>query len=306
MNRSLRRWGPLIGVMCLGWCAWLLADVLPQLGWALANASPQFVVAAVLLSSLGSWLVYEAWRALASNVLAVDLPRIAGAHVYFTAQLLKYLPGRVWGFGYQALAGAALAPASAWLLTSVVHFALATLMLLYFALVIVMVHAGAAWILAAIALGIAGAAGLSMATDRLPVVTAVGRLSRGKAEALLAAWPRIAGLALRDRLTVIALLGLGTAVGFVAWIPLAAATPWPIESADALQLAAVYGLAWFAGYLAIFTPAGLGVRELVFVWLTPNFPPELIATLAVLGRLNLLFADLLLGAAFAFARAPSQ
>jgi hypothetical protein len=302
MRPALRRWGPVIGIACLAWCGWLLADSLPSLGPALAGASWGLLSLAVMLSAAGAWVVFEAWRVLAAPILGVPVPRAAGAHIYFTAQILKYVPGRVWGFGYQAFAGSAMAPVSAWLLASIAHFALATLMLVTVAAVVIAFSLGSAWW--AVSLVVAGASWLGawVVVDRLPVRSILGLLARVRMGDLEDAWPRLVGTPARVRGIVMVLLAGGTVLGLLAWIPLAASSVFQLETRDALQLAAIYAFAWLAGYVAAFTPSGLGVRELVFVGLAARFPPDVVATMAVLGRINLLLADVALGAAFAWVR----
>ena len=65
-----------------------------------------------------------------------------------------------------------------------------------------------------------------------------------------------------------------------------------------MVLCALYVIAWMAGYFSLVTPSGLGVRELVFVFLAHRFPPDAVAGLAIFGRAMLLVADILLGAIF--------
>jgi uncharacterized membrane protein YbhN (UPF0104 family) len=280
-------------------------DAPPGIADALRQSSPAALAAAVAATMAGAWLVFEAWRSIARAVFDVAVPRRAGAHLYFTAQVLKYLPGRVWGFGYQALAGAGFAPVSAWLLASVAHFGLAVVMLVSVALAILGwalgAASGAAATLAAVGVYLATWAVLRSA----PASRLVATSSHARLAALRDAWPRLARIGGGDRAKVGALLLGGTLLGFLAWVPLCAAGPWPLAPSDALQLAAIYGLSWLAGYVVVFTPAGLGVRELVFIALAPQFGPDVVATMAVLGRMNLLLADIALAAPFALARPSS-
>ncbi len=62
-------------------------------------------------------------------------------------------------------------------------------------------------------------------------------------------------------------------------------------------------LAWFVGYVSLLTPSGLGIRELVFVWLANEFPPDAVALMAVIGRISLLAIDLVMGLIFCALRA---
>lgn len=305
MRPSTRTWGWLAGIACLAWCVWLVFDALPGIATALRQSSPSAFGVAVAATMVGAWLVFEAWRCIARTVFGVAVPMPAGAHLYFTAQVLKYLPGRVWGFGYQALAGANLAPMSSWLLASLVHFALAVIVLVSLAVTTLgwadSLPAGA--LASAVATGLLIAAWATLQSDTAARIVATS--SHPRLAALRDAWPRVACLGGRDRVKVSALLLGGTLLGFLAWIPLCAAGSWSLAPTDALQLAAIYGLSWLVGYLAVFTPAGLGVRELVFIGLAPQFGPDVVATMAILGRANLLVADIALAVPFALVKRTS-
>jgi glycosyltransferase 2 family protein len=287
---ALRRWGWLIAVASLAWCGWLVFDALPQIGTALRHTSALGLASAVLTTTAGAWLVFEGWRELAASVTRVRLDRRTAAHIYFTGQILKYLPGRVWGFGYQAVAGARIAPTSDWLLATSMHFGLAILVLLVSAAVVIV--AARSPLLASFALvaGIAAYAGAWLLVESPVAHRLVTMASHRRMTALRAAWPRLQATSGTTRLRTGLLLTAGTAAGLAAWIPLCSAGPWGLPQDDALLLAAIYGLAWLVGYLAVFTPAGLGVRELVFISLAPDVGPDVVATLAVLGRANLLLA----------------
>ena len=74
---------------------------------------------------------------------------------------------------------------------------------------------------------------------------------------------------------------------------------WPgLSPIDAVWLCAFYTLAWFAGYISLITPSGLGVRELVFIALAKDFPPDIITGITISGRIILLLVDLIFGLFF--------
>ena len=64
------------------------------------------MVASLGLALIGVALTYPGWRAVLAG-LGVRLPWIAGAKVFFTSQLGKYLPGSVWPVVLQMEAGRA-------------------------------------------------------------------------------------------------------------------------------------------------------------------------------------------------------
>jgi uncharacterized membrane protein YbhN (UPF0104 family) len=69
-----------------------------------------------------------------------------------------------------------------------------------------------------------------------------------------------------------------------------------------------YTLAWVAGYVVVFAPGGLGVREAVFVWLLSGSVGQSAAlSVAVASRVVTLLADVLMGttgAALLWRRTP--
>jgi uncharacterized membrane protein YbhN (UPF0104 family) len=57
-----------------------------------------------------------------------------------------------------------------------------------------------------------------------------------------------------------------------------------------------YALSWVVGYIAVFAPGGLGVREIVLAWMFTNIAPvETIAVYAAMNRIIWLIAELLYG-----------
>ena len=82
---------------------------------------------------------------------------------------------------------------------------------------------------------------------------------------------------------------------------------WPRLSAfDGTVLCAMYTLAWFIGYVTLISPSGMGVRELAFALIAHRYPPDVIAGMAIIGRVMLLATDVFLGMAFARAGNPAR
>ncbi|HEC08494.1 MAG TPA: hypothetical protein ENI86_02870 [Acidimicrobiales bacterium] len=85
--------------------------------------------------------------------------------------------------------------------------------------------------------------------------------------------PVVSARALSDQFLVAVLLGLGV------WLPWAAIT----SSAEANMAVAIgaFALGRAAGYVAIFAPAGIGIREVVSLWAMNSIAPSEVATFAV-------------------------
>lgn len=88
--------------------------------------------------------------------------------------------------------------------------------------------------------------------------------------------------------------GLWIGFGLVMWAILGMLTEVQLTAIPAAV--AVYGLAWVAGFLVIFVPAGLGLREYVLTYLLVrsfDLPTELAITIAMLMRAHLIVVELL-------------
>lgn len=83
------------GVAVLGFGALFVSSRWKELGDALAQAEPGWIVVAFLFAMLGQWAGVLGFRA----VLAASsrwLPTVDVARVFFVSQLGKYIPGSVW------------------------------------------------------------------------------------------------------------------------------------------------------------------------------------------------------------------
>ena len=101
-----------------------------------------------------------------------------------------------------------------------------------------------------------------------------------------------------SRLKIFLFFSIASILYYASWFLNGMGYP-PLGAGGGLQLGALYMLAWFVGYVSLVTPSGLGIRELVFVWLANDFPGDAVALMAVIGRISLLAVDLIMGLIFA-------
>ncbi|WP_397596160.1 hypothetical protein [Silanimonas sp.] len=272
------RWlGGLLAVACLGAFVWQFSEGLNDMpGQARRMGFGPFSVAVAGFAA-GGFAVFLAYARLAA---AMGIPRVPLAvlgHVYFVGQLLKYLPGRVWGFAFQIARASDLAPPSRWAALLMVHFA------------------------AAVAALVAVAAAIEATTGHrgLPWSVAAVGLSFGATAVIAFEWPGFRQrLPFRAAIVVSALLHLGALLQALALVPLARSLAPEEDFIGAVREGGHYLLAWLAGYLAVITPAGLGVREGAFAALSDGLSPAALLTLAAAARLAMMLADLCLGLAF--------
>jgi uncharacterized membrane protein YbhN (UPF0104 family) len=243
----------------------------------LARLSLWTVVAAIALSTAGVGASMLSWRALLAD-LGSALPLKAAVRVYSFSQLGKYVPGSVWPVLAQMELGRAygvprVRAATAFLLGVLVS-------------VVTAVAAGGL-----LALSTAGW-GRLFALLPLVLVFLHPTLLRpliGLAARLL----RRAGAAEPPTLSGVT-RGAGWSVGL--WLLLGAASTVLAHGLGAdvsyLRVVAAVALAWAAGLVIVFAPAGAGVRESVLVLLLAGqIGTGRAVALALLSRLAMSAAD---------------
>jgi hypothetical protein len=242
-----------------------------------------FVVATALLA-LSYGLVACLWgmalhRAAGTRVLA-------GARIWFLSNLARYVPGNVWSYvGAVELArreGVARRTTLAVMaLTQVLSVGVALL---------------------------AGLPVLLAERARLSRPALLGAVAVAAGAGLAALFRRqLLGLA-RRRLPGLDPTGLTPSAGTVAWLVAGYAVYWavtglafaalvaslyPLAPADVPVVVAAYAAAYAAGFLALLTPAGLGVREgVLVVALAPVLPAGPALVVALLSRVWMMLVEL--------------
>lgn len=289
-----RRWaGVALIIVTLAWTIRLLA-----MGWGEADfgdLSPSwlFSIAAFVLVAASIALAFPAfwWLVRLSGAPAPPFRELMRLH--FVSQLMRHLPGRFVGVAYQVTVARHVASASQWVAVNATYIAMA----LWFAAVLPVL--------------------LLLLVGRLPLgVGFLALLGLVVGPLVVLRWMQVSGIRARPTGLLGKLAGVLVAVadsirskGFgkamawyaaswivygLAWSVFGTSLPG-VGAMDGLVLCALYSLAWALGFVVIVTPSGLGVRELAFAALAHDFPPEVIAYTAMVVRLGLLCADLLLG-----------
>jgi hypothetical protein len=286
----------ILTLLAIAWVARLITQAMPDIVAHYREIDPQRLLFALLLAVVASWLTFLAFARLlpAFRVGGYRLRELG--HLYFTAQLFKHLPGRVWGIGYQWVAGGRTASLGSWVQANVLHTLLATYFALWSSTIVVASFvrpvAGGAVVLA----GTLGCTLLWSAPKLLTTLPWIGPRMRRRFgnDSLLARGI----LAPADKLHILALFAVSWLACYASWYASGMAYA-PLGGVGGVRMCAYYMIAWFVGYVSLLTPSGLGVRELVFAWLAQDFPNDAIVLMAVVGRVSLLFVDLLLGLLFA-------
>jgi uncharacterized membrane protein YbhN (UPF0104 family) len=244
------------------------------------------VLAAAVAYTVAMLLSMAAWRALVLDA-GHALPARAAARIFFVGVLAKFAPGRLWtlatnirmgraaGIGAASMTGIFVSSTAIGMLTGATAGLLAAPAVL----------GDHGWWLLAPAVLVGAAIARPDLLDR--AARALARLARRPVPAPASR----SGV----RRALLAQLLSWLAAGMQLWILAAAfgAPPWP---AMALCVGA-FGLANIAGSLAVFTPDGLGVRELLIAApLAGVVGWSHAAVVAVLSRLVCTLVELLLPA----------
>lgn len=278
--------GATAAVGCLGYVVWRAAQQWDTIvasgyrpGWLMLAAIP-CVTSGQFLMGTCTWLIM--WQRGLRPRWSVVM------RIHLSAQLVKYLP--IGGLLNLATQGVALSQ-----LDSVGGLrggaAIAAMMgvqctaaLTCFGLVQLMVGDVSAW------LAVVAVAALPMflfilaRPDWLPLPAILRRRL-----------PTGAGATLPfGQVVRLGLLGLGVWLAFGACIVILAGEMVTLTPTLALNLTGMFAIAWLAGVLAMIVPAGLGVRDLGFVFLLGGVVPEpWSALLPVVARLVWTAADIL-------------
>jgi len=283
----LAKWAWL--VLVLGWVAAFMVTKREVIAEDVARFSPAVLLLSTALLLLGKLALNEAMLVSARQFL-IPLGRRDGFYIYNVAQLAKYVPGSVWQFVSRiAMLRARQFPAVAirdsmiaengWVIGSAVVLGgvLVALGQPGFFLRLVMVLAGAP-----------------------PAIRTL--LVSGLVAALILGawwgrrrWPRLWPWLIRLRppgRAVALLLGAWLALGASFWVCL---LPFLSQGPTWSVAIGVYCLAWVAGFLVPFAPAGLGVREAVLALvLDPVLDPQTSLVVVAVHRVIYLLVEVVL------------
>jgi glycosyltransferase 2 family protein len=264
-------------------------DWRPSPGWLVLAAALVWVMYALLIA---------AWRVML-QAWGQRLDPWTSARIWTVSSLGKYLPGKVWAVAGMAVMAqqAGVAPGAAM---------------------------GSAVILQALAIGtgaaVAGVCGVGALRQAHPEIVAVLLLLVGASAAGIGLlfWPPLVRRLLRIAVPDAATADTGPAGPAIAFGVMANVAAWvgygvafwcltrgllPDTRLTLTQAVAVFTASYLAGFLALFAPGGLGVRESVFILMLQGpVGPAAAAALALASRVLLTITEF--GAAVPFLAFP--
>lgn len=296
-KRLLPGWASvLVSSISLLLVIFLLADARSEIAAQLSRLNIGFLLLGLGLGMTATFVGFLSFAAILVPML--DAPMRLGrlGHLHFTAQLLKHLPGRVFGIAYQIGAGRE-GSSAAWIAANGLHI----LLTLYTACVVsacVLLWpshpAGAAIVLAA------GSAAWLLAW-RSPLPQRLLRWSEGKhgrvhrlVRSLTTPMSRLGN---GDHLRILGWMMISWIAYFLAWAAYGLAAT-DLGALEGVLMSARYNLAWLVGYVTLVTPSGIGIREAAFLAMGDGFSASQLAYGVLIGRLSLLLIDFMLGLIF--------
>ncbi len=271
MRSSWKRWlhvlGGSLGVLGIVFVALRLHAYSEEMNFSRFDGGDWLLVAFLSLTyGADNLLLAQAWRQLLL-FLGIQVENRWAIKTYGLSQLAKYVPGNIFHLaGRQALGMAAGLPAGA-------------------------LAKSALWELGLIAVAGAlfGLLALPLLWPALPVFIAMGMFAAMSVVAILALCKILASSVSMALLLQIAFLTVSGAV-FIGILALVA--PSSLSTSMLPALCGAYVVAWLAGLVTPGAPAGVGVRELVLLFLLKGVVTEADLLLAVvLGRVVTVFGD---------------
>ncbi|MGV6826000.1 MAG: lysylphosphatidylglycerol synthase domain-containing protein [bacterium] len=284
-------------ILSVLWVAYLLHQVdWHQMASAFVPDSWYFLAISCFMVCISMFLYAVNFHQFLSvlNQKAVSLRLSLSLH--FSSQLVRYMPGRFWGFAYQLSASRGKLPAATitranidmMILATVASFVIPVLVLVIESVIPVI------W-------------GLLVVVGSLAIIGICVRfLSEVDWHRKVNSWNLpserikkfiVALGAIRYRPAALARITFVHLISWcayvVAWFMLARVFP-VLEDANPIVLCALYSIAWIVGYVTAITPAGLGIRELTFYALAEPFAStEQIAFIVVFARVWLMAIEVL-------------
>ncbi|MDM7991986.1 MAG: hypothetical protein QUS11_01600 [Candidatus Fermentibacter sp.] len=296
LGRLRRITGLVLALMAVAWICVLFVNAVDDTEASLVPGSPVMFLLSFLFCAVGSLHNAASFQILLSAQKGKAVPFPVVFELFFTGQIVRYLPGRFWGVVYQYNAAKETVGAGPLVRSNIDLMVLSTTAALL---------VSAALILAPIWSGIA-VPGLLMVlfliilvlfrNDYLLPVRKVSEKLLHEGSRIRSAIDGVSGRSLPAGkcLLLFIVTVSGWAFYILAWHFLLKS--WAHTSGlDALQMCATYTVSWLAGYLALITPGGIGIRELVFLE-TAGFVSNRneLVLVSVIVRLWLMCVDVLL------------
>lgn len=261
----------------------------------------------LVAGTVAQLLLVPIFRLILGNVGAVSISYSYAARLLFVAQVLRHLPGRLWGIVYlvketrQSIPPVAMIRANLDVMFYSLVFSLLVAGFLLLAVKVDLVIAAAAVVVCV------GAIGVSIRYDWTGSVLRQGiRWFPAKTDKYVEALRLRESLSWSSTWTIVVFFILAWCAYLSVWWALPRIFP-SLADVNIWLLCASYSAAWVIGYVAMITPGGLGVREAGFIVMSTKVAALPVLTfLAVFVRLWQILIELALFLMFAFVKPNSE
>lgn len=283
----------ILSFISIFWAAYLLFDGIKDLKENFKNINLYWLLFVLIFNIISGYFGFEAFRLIFNTIKPNIYEKNFLGNLYFTAQLIKHLPGRIFGIVYQVNRGGS-ATIGEWLIINSAYMAINTAFALWTAVTVtgIMINFRIGLLIFLI-----GAIFYFLFWHPVlfrQISTFLNFIFKSKAKNIVNSIEILISSSLGFKLKIFFLFSISWILYLLAWAGYGAA--WPsLKAIDGVWLCGIYTIAWFAGYISLISPSGIGVRELVFVFLAKDFPPDAVAGIAILGRTILLFVDIFFG-----------
>lgn len=287
MQRTQQLASVLLLVLATAYLGWMLHGQ-----WDSATAALHLVkmhwLAAALLPAMAMYLAKSYYHAMILRQLAPPLSdRLGAMRAYCEAQVVRYLPGKVWGLVFQGARmsrAVNLSTVLAGNLIQTLYTTGGTVGLCAIATLVLLTGQPLWWGLLLPGLAVFALLHRAAVLERWSLAL-LNRLPIEQAQVMVASTDR-------NTFQTIRLLGLDWLLFWAAW---ALFTTGLMPPAEAVMLSLCYCAAAVVASLAVVTPAGLVVREALFVIIgqRAGYSVEQLLLLGVLARVLFMLAELL-------------
>lgn len=285
-----------LSFLSLGWVIYILRDAWPEAQKSLSSLNLHWAIVSLFGFVVGGYIVFECFFRLFTWRHPGACKRPLLGNLFFSSQLMKHIPGRIWGVAYQAATVRSI-KVSEWIAINIVYSCLTSFFAIFVACVILLIPINE-WLSIIAFISITVLYFSLWSSKSIDIfIKSLNKLSFKKLETLSSAIHEYKKCSTSSKLEIYMICILGWVLYYASWGVFGLA--WPtLGFWDGALLCAIYTFSWFVGYISIATPSGLGVRELVFISLSLQFPSDAVAGMIIFGRLALLFADVILGVTF--------
>ncbi len=286
--RTLVKWT--IIVLSVIWIISLLIKDYQQIGWIITQSSLFFILISILVGTVS--LAHNAliFYLLINNKQATGIAIPTTCALYFNSQIIRHLPGRIWGVVYQLTHAAMEQTSKASIIRANIEHSLLSLTSsgLFFFLFIYFRSAPNIVVVSILSYY---AAAYFLWTSKSPATLASSFLRKLKLR-------RVSEQITFEPLTPTTATGILLA-NFSSWLFYIVAWYYLLGSYidfninQSTLVLASYSGAWVVGFLSLITPSGIGIRESSFIFFSSGLDsPERIVFFAIIARIWLIIIDL--------------